>query len=230
MSVLALIPIKPNNHPKLTEQIQLVMKTLQSFTLGLDVIYDHEPEPAQPNDNTPWSKVARIRNKMLDRYPWKKYDWLLWIDADVVDAPLDLVERLIHAATLNGRSQPGIAAPMVMAGPTTWFYDWAAFIQQGTSHIEPTNRWKIPKRNLDQSPPYFDPEPAVPIVAMDCVGCCYVTHTDIFKTGVRFEDHPAFTDHFPICKKAREMNRPVVVDRRVIVRHAWLPDYGEAWH
>ncbi len=225
MSILTMIPIKPNNHPDLTKTIVQIGDELVKNNKDLELNFYMNDEPSLPTDSRPWSKVARIRNKMLDSCNWKNYDWLFWVDADIVELPSCAPSQLIEVA------KNGIAAPMILAGKTNTFYDWAAFIQAGTSHIEPTNRWRVPRRNIDPLPPYFNEELVHPaVVSMDCVGCCYIAHTDIFKTGVRFEDHPAFTDHFPICQRAREMGRPVVVDESIIARHAWLPYYGEKWH
>jgi hypothetical protein len=225
--VLALIPIKPQIHPRLRAGAIAAALRMPAANPRLDVAVrvDDSAEPAHAGDCRPWSKVARVRNRMLDAIDLGAWDYLLWIDADVTAYPADMPTRLIDANPL------GITSPMVYVEGTARLYDWAALILAGRSHIEPANRSRMPGRNIEPEPPHWpDPPPVGPLVDMDCTGTVYVAHADIFRTGVRFEDHKAFTDHFPICAKARDMGRRVCVHRHVVATHADLPAYGEAYH
>jgi hypothetical protein len=228
MRILVMIPIKPSLHTLLRLKCYALAGRLAEFNPQheLSLYFDSRPEPAQPGDSTPWSKVTRIRNKALEAVNWQAFDYICWIDADVVEYDYGIISALVQLA------DGGVAAPMVLI--EKWgqrFYDYCAFVIAGQSHVQPTNRKQVRGRNLAFDPPYWYPTlPREDVVPMDCVGTFYVVHTDIYRSGVRHEDHPAFTDHFPICAKAREMGRRVVVDRRLVVKHANLPMYGEAWH
>lgn len=231
ISILAMLPISPELNPRIADRArELITASSVRGTLSgaykLDPFIYDQPVPKHTSDCRPWSRVARVRNEMLDSAPWASYTHLFWIDADVVEYEPELPLGLIKAVP------DGIAAPMIyvedMPGA---FYDWAAFIYPGRSHVEPMNRWHIAGRNISRTPPYF-PESVrqQQVILMDCVGTCYTASTEIFKTGVRFEDHPAFTDHFPICDKARSMNRAVAVCRDLSATHAHLPKWGHKWH
>ena len=45
-------------------------------------------------DRRPLSKVARLRNIMLDIVADERYDYVLWLDSDLVDYPPDLPTRV----------------------------------------------------------------------------------------------------------------------------------------
>jgi hypothetical protein len=228
-SVCIMIPIKPQTSFLIWKQLMDSINALDVQGLErVQIVFHHELEPSQQDDYTPWSKVTRVRNRMLDqqRHRWETFDYILWIDADVFKFPSDLVKRLLAVDA----GDKGITAPMVLIDGTEQFYDWSAFIQSGKSHIQPENRSNIQGRNLQPDPPYWQVNPFLNIVPMDCVGSCYLVHTDIYKSGVRHQDHPSFTDHFPICEAARRMHRHVVVVTDLVVYHAFLPQFGEEWH
>jgi hypothetical protein len=178
---------------------------------------------------------------MLTRMAIMEWDYLLWVDADVVDYPLDLPTRLIDS------NPTGVSAPMVLIEGRKDFYDWAAFVMKGKDTIKPTNRHRVWGRNIQHEPPYWNecdshtedgpPEAAKPqwyepkerVVEMDCVGTIVMVPTRIYAHA-QYEDHPAFTDHHPICKAARDLGLKVTVDRGTVAYHADLPKWGEQWH
>lgn len=197
---------------------------MQATRLNVQTYQEGRAFPQLATDSRPWSKITRIRNNMLDNMPWELYDYVLWIDADIVDFPPDLIENLIDA------NPTGVSAPMVLTEDTNGFYDRSAFIIKGTSDICPQNRSFLTGRNLTFIPPYWLQEPQDNIVEMDCVGSVLLVNTDIYDAGARYTDHPAFTDHFAICSAARAMKRPVTVRRDMLTYHANLPKYGKKWH
>lgn len=231
-TVLALIPIKPTLHPVLADRAAFLARQMLPACPDLDltIVMDGRGVASEPTDNTPWSKVARIRNMMLQSVNLQQHKWVMWIDADLIDYPADLAQWLVHGAMQYANN--GVCAPTVLIEGRTTFYDWAAFINKGKSHIDPTNRVNIPGRNISCQPPYYAEEDVrhEGYVEMDCVGACYVVHRDIYLSGTRHTDHASFTDHFEICAKALEMGRKVVALPNVIVTHADLPRFGEKWH
>ena len=86
----------------------------------------------QAEDERPLSKTARLRNRMLDSIDLHAFDYLLWIDSDVIEIPADLPTTLINA------NPTGVTAPLVLIeepGPLgkNQFYDTTAFVLKGRS-------------------------------------------------------------------------------------------------
>lgn len=251
MEILIVLPVKPKvvddkfrtgANPEIESKFMKCLEALES-KYDFSVHIDDTSYPSQPTDCRPWSKITRIRNAILDSVPWKDHTHLLWIDADLVQFPPNLIDLLVEA------NPDGVSAPMVLVEGTVGFYDRAAFVIRGAEHVDPNNITFLHGRNLDFNPPYWPkwnqlvhhdmhtseymkemPAKDQNIVEMDCVGSCLLVNTDIYNAGARYEDHPAFTDHFPICKKARDLGRKVTVRRDLFVYHANLPLYGEKWH
>ena len=90
------------------------------------------------------------------------------------------------------------------------------------------------------------------LVGLDCCGAMYLMpvnilqreHTDATYTAlkavmerhkvtptkqVRFEDHPCFTDHFPVCQSHRDYGGKIYMDLGSVSMHANLPLYGIPW-
>ena len=240
--ILVCIPIKPTLHPGLRDRCVALASALPAANPGLNLALDIDttPIPPDPADCRPWSKVCRIRNRMLDRIDRDAFDFLLWIDADVIDYPADMPTRLLAG------NPAGISAPLVLIEGTDRSYDWAAFVMAGKDHVLPTDRRRVWGRNLAHEPPYWhehDPprveddagasprwyEPAGAVVNMDCVGTITLVPTWVYRRA-RYEDHPAFTDHYPLCLACRQAGQRVTVDRSLIAYHADLPKWGEEWH
>lgn len=229
--VLICIPTKPTLCPALKLKAHELSARLPDANPDHDItiMHDYRKIESLPTDYTPWSKVTRARQLLLDTIDCFKFDYLLWIDADVVEYPADMPSRLIKA------NPKGIAAPMVfIEGQPTRLYDWAGFVQSGRDHIEPTNRWNIIGRNLQHEPPHWDKEPEGRIVPMDVVGTVVLVHSDIV-IGHQFHDAPAMTDWLTLCQKARKIygSSGVVVDRDCVAMHADLGSgkyEGEVWH
>lgn len=226
--VLVVIPRKPQMNAALKAICTEAAQRLKGANpeLALEILFDDAPEPGQPGDYTAWSRVTRVRNRILNSINLDAWDFLLWIDADVIVYPADMPSLLL-AANPNG-----ISAPLALVDKSDNFYDLAAFIVAGTDQVAPANKHFLTGRNLDQKWPYWPdrPEPMNMIMPMDCVGMVTMVPTRVYKAGARYFDHDRFTDHYTICKKAREMGLPVIAHRGVIAYHARLPDFGEPWH
>lgn len=235
------MPMKPSLHPALKEKaMQLAARSIQACPdLNLTFVVDAHPIPAEPGDSTPWSRVARARHHLLNLINLTNYEWIIWVDADLVDYQADLFQWLVHGAITY--ADKGICAPTVLIEDTATFYDACGFIYKGAEHMDPGNRAYIPGRNINCNPPYYNFDDlttfdnGVPTsVQMACVGTVYAVHRDIYTSApIRHADHPAFTDHFSICSRAWEMGRKVVALPNVIAWHADLGSGkypGESWH
>jgi hypothetical protein len=241
--VLVCIPIKPSLHPSLHSLCLTGVGLLpkNNPALVVDAFLDYSPVEKLSTDSRPWSRVARARNRLMEKVNWKAYDYLLWIDADVVKYPLDMPTKLIEA------NPDGVSAPLVLIQDSIEFYDWAAFVMKGKSHILPADRHRVWGRNLQHKFPYWNEchpphieddrnanaiwaNPPDRVVEMDCVGTITMVPTWVYLRGARYEDHPAFTDHFPICQECVKHGHKVVVVRDLIAKHANLPKFKESWH
>lgn len=90
------------------------------------------------------------------------------------------------------------------------------------------------------------------LVEIDCCGAMYIMPSNILKRDhtddtfdkltavmkrhgvaptkkVRFEDHPCFTDHYPVCRSHRDYGGKIHMDLGSIAMHANLPEYDIPW-
>ncbi|MDP9172626.1 MAG: hypothetical protein M3O30_02010 [Planctomycetota bacterium] len=231
--VLVVIPAKTDLHPLLKQRCMELALSLVGANPGLELglFFDWTSEPKLQDDRYHGSKIARIRNRIVDSVDLGRWDHFLWVDADVVQYPADMPSSLL---ALNPN---GVSAPLVLIEEMgNRFYDVAAFVIKGRDVVDPTNRTITLGRNLSHDPPYWWPASAMPkvgdsvAVPMDCVGTITMVPTMLYRKGVRYVDHPAFTEHYPICKAARDAGLPVTAHVNLLAYHACLPKYGENWH
>lgn len=151
-------------------------------------------------------KIARIRQRMVDRYLTPEVEYVLMMDADIV-----AISDPMIALTLVAESHGDVVAPLVLLEDYgERFYDIAGFVQDG--------RWA----NL--YPPYFHLDRT-----MDSVGCFYLIPAYILRSTT-YHQTPGFTEHYCISEKARELGFGARVIPSLTVWHANLPKYGEAFH
>lgn len=160
--------------------------------------YDNQRMKKQDNDYTPWSRVKRIRNKMVSETNMENFDYALWIDADMVEYPADFPERAISI------NPSGITAPLALIEKTTTFYDWCGYVPQNKSHIDEERIGYIYGRQIGLIPPYLPInveerktyisdmlndklDDNNPIIEMDCVGCMYLMPAHTFKLKYKNE-------------------------------------------
>ena len=241
-----------------TQNLYFIDKMLHHVTkvkeknqnLDIDVMFDNERVLKEANDYTPWSRVKRIRNIMINKYPIFDYDYLFWIDSDIVDYPHDFISRAI------GLNQDGITAPLVLVQYSSLFYDIAGFQIKNSTCITKDDilNDKFNKITINYQPPYL--KDMSRLSEVDCVGSIYVMPTKIFsltyedakedllkifeiadvknhkikENKVQFEDHPFYTDHYTVCRACISNGYKVLMDTGSVAYHADLPMYGESWH
>lgn len=170
------------------------------------------PEKFAPN--------ARARNGLIGRYLKAWHQWVLWIDADIIEYPADLIEQLMGISRRNGRA---IVAPMVWMervreGEVSipnggWFYDTGGFVD-------------AEGRYADFAAGVDGPEDEI---EMQSVGCVYLAPAELYRQGCRYAPVGNEVEHLSFMRQARELGTRVLATRRVNVTHAYLPKYGEAW-
>lgn len=240
-SVLVLIPADPKLDPEVVKHAEVMAKKAIHGMQSSRVILDENgvsPPRGVPHP-TRQAAMAAIRQAMIDRH-LKDERWVFWVDADIVQYPVPLIDELIS------RAEGGIAAPLVLMkgniseplsnkygfGPGR-FYDVAGFVEHG--------RW------ARFTQPYFD-QPG-PVYDLDSVGSCYLVNADLYRNGAKHEADFAsqkfiedncvwqedsiarnqaglancFSEHYSVCEFARRTGLPVRAFADLIAYHAKPP-------
>ena len=156
---------------------------------------------------------AAARNLLIDTHLQEYHSHVLWLDVDVVQAPPDLVERLLAAYEGPEAAHWTAVAPFVLIEGSEQFYDYGGFTQNG--------------KLFQQWPPYCE---GGPVVELDSCGTCYLVPAWVYRLGCRYAPEGDEVEHLSFFRCAREMGLGVIGLRDVIVRHANLPKWGESWH
>lgn len=216
-------------HRKLNYHLQCRAMGLAHRAIALDTHHefglwlDFREEPSKDEEASPWSRLCRVADKAVSGVDLTQWDFVLWVDADVVEYPPDVCSRLLSV------NPTGITAPLPLIQDTQRLYDVAACIMDRGDNILPNTPGSIPGRNLSHEAPYWPEEPTTRFVEMDCVGMMLLIPAHILKVaGV--PDHPAFTGWYGACTVARLMGLPVGIDRETVAQHADLPKFGTPWH
>lgn len=132
--------------------------------------------------------IAAARNDLLDQTLGPQHDWVLWIDADVIDYPKDIVARL---AASGGR----IVVPNCVLDPTGPSFDLNSFlmiskptraglyryIRQGL--LQPPKEWWS-RRHLDDLR-YLE---SVPLHGVG--GTMLLVDCNCYRAGLHFPEQP----------------------------------------
>jgi hypothetical protein len=152
---------------------------------------------------------ATVRNALLDKFLKPEHDLVMWIDADMVDYPADIITQLDRA------NPGGVTAPIVLVEGSNQFYDTYGYVQEGKK-VRP---W----------PPYFFPSQDRRLITMDAVGCAYLIPAEVYRNG-RYTTTPEHTEHMSICRLAGALGLPIMCYTEMVIYHADLPRYGLNWH
>lgn len=236
--LLVLIPVAPDlDSQKIHAARRLAERAARAFC-SARIVLDPEGRVPARAQGLPYRQAAfaALRQSMVQRH-LRDHRWVAWVDADVVDYPEDLFAQLAH------RCGGGIAAPVVLMdgsmgdapanragfGPGR-FFDIAGFVEQG--------RW------ARFEPPWFD-QPG-PVYELDSVGACYLMPADLYRRGARHEIDPqaaafvarkgrwtremialnqrgpanCYTEHYAVCRWARDHALPVRAFADLVARHA----------
>ena len=234
--VLVAVPFRESMPDSITERLASLLGELEcgsaaagfQLTLGLT----SASAPKESRDLTGRGRISAVRSGLVARFLRPEHAYVLWLDADIVDAPADLVARL-HAANPGGVSAPAVviedsnssayhqrrcgrddcSAFNGMVGHKGYqFYDAAAFFEAG--HIVRARRSKDEVRRLGHSntgtvrvwPPYMGNRTDVPgnggVVDCESVGTVYLVPAEV-RFGVARALRPLF-----FLLRARSLRRP----------------------
>jgi hypothetical protein len=211
--ILLCTPYRPSIHPALLERWKANAEALAAAPGHASVTeisallmpFDGGSEI----DDGRFSAHARSRNAVLDAINLDDYDYLYWIDADIVAWPSGL---LSWALTHNPE---GVSAPAVTLDRCgDRFYDILGYLEDGVGARMFT--------------PWFNQGGR--IVTLESVGCCYVIPAAVYRGGARYQDTPGATEHLSVMAAASGQGRPILANLGLRAIHAYLPDYGEALH
>ena len=212
MRTLVLVPESPTLQPQIRERFWAGLEAMfykNMYTLDLRTDKRPADRPIRTHEDR-CVALAAIRQAMVDEYlTYELHSHVLWLDADIVDFPVDLPARLLEV------NPAAIVAPAVcIDGNPLRFYDTAGFVENN--------------QRCRHDQPWFD-QPG-PVVPLESVGACYIVPAVVYWAGARHVYSPPFTDHMSVCRRARELDIPVLCDTRITVFHADLTRYGLAWH
>ena len=163
----------------------------------------------QPAMRGKYEPHAAARNQFIDLYLDERFDYVLWIDIDLIDYPADLIECLMDVSLEHDGA---IVAPMVWDERRT-FYDIGGFIKDG--------QWSDQYRGVLGSED---------IEQMDSVGTCYLVPAWLYRRGLRYAPKAHDIEHLSFCEAARGLGVQVLAVRNINILHPYLPNYGEAVH
>lgn len=179
----------------------------------------------QPKSGEKYQPNANARNELIDRYLRPEHEWVLWLDADIIEAPQNLIAVLMEAAQRLGGERPAVVAPMVwverIAGGRPaipvggWFYDTGGFQKMDGSFADFEHG--VDTGGGDE-------------VEMRSVGCVYLAPADIYRAGLRYAPTGGEVEHLSLFRQARAAGWSVWATRKAHVTHAYLPKWGEQWH
>lgn len=208
--VLVAIPYKDTLHPALYERMNYLAGRLVGGNPDylLDIVCKKSSGPGmfKNTGSNPFQGHANARNALLNRY-LSDHDMVMWIDADLVDYPADIITRLDKA------NPGGVTAPVVLIEGTRRFYDTYGYRQNGKQVL---CDW-----------PYFNPTGQ--LVTLDSVGCAYLIPASVY-VNQPYVTMPDQTEHYSIMLAAKKQGLKIACYTDMTIYHANLPLYGENWH
>jgi hypothetical protein len=188
-----------------------------SFENKVSAIFTDEIKDLKyPNKYT---KNSVARNRLIEQFLTNDITHVLWIDADIVVYPNDLIERLLSIESEN------IIAPFPLIEKCEEsefkyerFYDIDFFIGIDGNKFN----YKFPYcPNLIQKNGKYE---------MLSVGTCYLMPSKPFFDGIKFYPYDVRGDHIPMLEKCIENGYKIYSTDSIYVEHAYLPKYGEKFH
>jgi len=243
VNLLVAVPIKAGISgllfDRLVDTTQALKAANPTATLAL---YLDKPRPALDVDDPDYvmkrsCDLASARNDLLATWLKPEHTHVLWIDADIVEYPPDLPQRLLAAAgedcivapmvllkycvevsyTITAAGEDSIAEPILQLDHIEQYYDTY-------THIMDTGE------QVAIAPPYFGDVGDADLVSMACVGGCYLIPADIYRSHCYDAFEGPGMEHWTLMQTARAIGYKIFVDLHTTVRHAFLPVWEESFH
>ena len=214
MNILAAIPVKKSLNEALRARMAIQADALAKQNGITVAIHENEPVVEAIRGRADYvlkrsMNLCHARNSLLDIYLKPEHEFVMWIDADIVDYPEDLALRLLREVS------DGVIAPMILIEGTDRYYDTYTHIDlKGTPARAAT--------------PYFDVDDD--LIPMSCVGGCYLMPAEVHRAMHYTPSGGPGMEHLTLMRVAKKMGFDIFVTRRVKVYHADLPKWGEIYH
>lgn len=206
--ILVCTPYRATTHLKLLARWIAHEQELANIWPGITPRLHCDTAGSMPGDGA-YSSHARARNALLDAIDLGAYDYLYWIDIDIIEWPTGLIAWALE------HNPDGVSAPAVLLHRyADRFYDTWGFLEG----MRPARLY----------PPWFDQ--AGPIVELDSVGSCYIIPAGVYRDGARYSDTPNATEHLSVMRACRDQGRRIVANLALRAVHAYLPEFGEPLH
>ena len=221
MIVQVMVPYNAGMHPDLCRRNWDVLRPLgEAFRIvvnGETFDFSVWKKPDTPED-LPGDRIERlavIRNHFLNKYLCFSADYLIMMDADIVECSLKTLVELTYLS----HQHKAVVAPSVFVEhfPDRWYDTWG--FEKGGEFFH------------HKAPHLLKTDTSQPLVELDAVGTIYCTPAAPFREGVRYSAVPGHTDHFSICQALRlEHHMKVYWATQLRVAHANLPEFGLPWN
>lgn len=215
-SIMLAVPVKAGFNEQLAKILKDNLASVRARLPGIVNVVTYHNEPIHTNlDKTSQDYVykrsenlANARNKLLYNYMDSWYDFVVWLDADIVQFPSNLPKLLCE----EGR----IVAPRIIIEDTALYYDTFTHLPLNADKVSP-------------NPPYFNSN--ADYIPMRCVGGCYSVPAWLYRdAGLQYtpSNEPGM-EHLEFMRHARHNGIEIVVNQAITVKHANLPKYGIAF-
>lgn len=206
--ILVCTPYRAETHPRLLAKWIAHEQQLSLIWPGITPRLSPDTVGSLPGDGA-YAAHARARNALLDSIDLGAYDYLYWVDIDLIGWPEGLIAWALE------HNPDGVTAPaVVLHRYQDRFYDTWGFLEQG----KPARLYR----------PWFDQ--AGPVVDLTSVGSCYLIPAGVYRDGARYQHTPLATEHASVMRFCRDQGRRVCANLALRAVHAYLPEFGEALH
>lgn len=163
-----------------------------------------------------YGKYAAARNEIIDKGLKEDHTHVFWMDVDIIDYPTDIIEQLYHI------EQNNVIAPYVLienCAENPWkferFYDISCFMDKNGVTFD----YKSPYHNYGGGK-----------IELLSVGTCFLMPADIYHKGLRYNIFYNSNEHIEFFVNCSNLGYKIYATDEIVIRHAFLPKYGENFH
>jgi hypothetical protein len=147
LQVLVAIPANPQMPAELSALGHKLAQRLPQYnpSCQVRVCWFDRPFKRPEGERSIFARPALARNALLAEHLTDATDYVLWLDADLVEYPKNLIEMLLACG------HQAVTAPLVLIEGKSRFYDVAAFVEEGIPVYTAGPHFG----NVAHEPPYF---------------------------------------------------------------------------
>ena len=158
-----------------------------------------------------YAREGRARNEAIEKLLKPHHTHVFWLDTDVVEYPVDIIEKLLEFDSNN------CISPYVFIEDNEWwpykrFYDISCFITKED-------------KNFNYFPPYTEND-NVEKQEMKSIGTCMLINADVYRAGCSYEPFDPRHEHIAFFEKVIKKGYKIYSTPKIEIKHAFLPKYG----